>query len=100
MNLLEVRTCIQNRKSKGETYQSIADDLGINRALARYIGLHPNYKPSLRIKKTLKLDPDNRLIRTRKRRAILDGIARRLGFRSWCAYETLVVHREINEHKS
>jgi len=97
MNLLELQNDIKKRHAAGETYQSIAKSIGINRALARHIGITPSYRPGKRIKKILNLDPSSDLLYTRFRRAILDGIAKKKGFASWCNYETSEIAKYHDE---
>lgn len=98
MNLKELQNDISARRAAGETYASIAKRIGINRALARHIEITKNYMPGKRIKKILNLDPSKDALCSRKRRAILDSIARKKGFASWCSYETSEIEKEINTY--
>jgi len=49
MQIRQIYLTIKTRRANGEYYSSIADDLGINKALVKYIEMHPNYKPSKHI---------------------------------------------------
>jgi len=90
MKLCTLRQDIINKRLKGETYESIALGLGINRALVFHIETHENYKPSRHIKKLLGLEPD--ITYTSTRRKNLNKIARYFGHSSWCAYETALLN--------
>ena len=97
MNIGTVRQEIINKRLKGETYESIACNLGINRALVFHIETHEKYKPSKKIAKILNLDPDPSLVYTRTRRQKLDKIARSRGYACWSAYESAMIKEMEDE---
>ena len=92
MNLYTVRQAIHNRHENDETYQSIADDLGITKAMAWQI--EHGYKPGRRVSAILQLDPCPDLRYTRTRRERLDEIARGWGYSGWCNYESSLLHAD------
>jgi len=99
MQLWQLRLDIQKRHSggenlPGETYQEIADSLGITKPMAFQIAVN-GYKPGKKTAAILGLDPESGLVATRRRRAMLDEIARLKGCASWCAYET----QELEDYK-
>lgn len=90
MKLHQLRLDIEKRHTAGETYQEIADSYGITKPMAFQIAVN-GYKPGKRTAAILGLEPESGLVATRRRRALLDEVARVKGFASWCAYETQVL---------
>jgi len=95
MDIHHIRCSIQAKRKNGEIYQSIADDLHINKAMVWQI--EHGYTPGKKVSSILKLDPDPELKYTRTRRERLDEIAKEWGFSSWCAYETKTISNRKNE---
>jgi len=92
MDIHHIRHSIQARRKKGEIYQSIADDLNINKAMVWQI--EHGYIPGKKVSEILQLDPNPELKYTRSRRERLDEIAKEWGFSSWCAYETNTLNNQ------
>ena len=86
MRLCDMRQDIENRLSKGQNYQNIADVYGIKRGMAWQIA--HGYKPGKRVSAILQLEPDSELQYTRSRRQRLNEIAREWGYAGWANYET------------
>ena len=80
---------IKNRRLNGQTYQSIASHYNLTRSMVYQI--ERGYKPGKKISSILNLDPEPGLISTRKRREILNEIAKSWGYASWCSYETSII---------
>ena len=95
MNIDQIRRDIKKRRSQPvpETYAQIGESFNIAGSLARYIELHPDYKPNKETAERMKLDPSPRLIATRDRQATLDNVAKEWGYKSWSQFCT-VVYRE------
>jgi hypothetical protein len=91
MQTYELCTDIKNRHANGESYQIIADSLGITKAMCYQIT--QGYKPGKRVATILKLDPPPDLARTRARREQLNQIARASGYTSWTNFETHVLKK-------
>ena len=97
MKLHQLRLTIQQRRKLGDTYHSIASDLGIERALVKYIETHEDYKPTRRTRRVLALDPDPGVAYRRRRREALDAMAESWGYPSWSVYETTLLKANRRE---
>ena len=96
VTLDELHGLINKRRFSGDSYSAIAADLGISKAMVRYIETHPGYRPSRRMRDLLNLAPDSNLAYTRSRREALDGLARAHGYSSWSGFETALLKGENN----
>jgi hypothetical protein len=90
MRLGSLSTHIHERHENGESYETIGNDLGINKTAAWQI--EHGYKPGKKLSTILKLDAEPNLNYTRSRRERLDEIARGLGYKSWSEFETYLLH--------
>ena len=70
------------------TYEQIAHELNISRAMVKYIESHPDYKPGKRMAKAMNLDPDPGQLYTKSRIARLNERARLRGYPSFSAVAT------------
>ena len=97
MDIDMLRDNIKKKRLNGETYESIASELKVSRALVQYIETHPRYRPGRHMRKHLNLKSE--VTYTSIRRDKLNEIAKMWGYPSWCAYETDIIKMWLDKDK-
>jgi len=86
MKLDELCQYVKRCREIDMTYQQIADDLHVSKAMAKL--LEQGHKPGPEVSAKLGLEPSAKLSYTRNRRKILNEIAQEWGYDNWSEYET------------